>query len=140
METLSAKTDWASIKSEFEAGRKPIRQIARAHGISHTAIIKRCKREKWVRNTALQKAPFETPAEFLLALINDPRTGMDLKVRAAVATMRVEARRQRALPVPGKKESAAEAAREAGVGRFATPSAPQLVVDNVGKPPPDGAA
>lgn len=42
--------NWVQIESDFRAGIKPLRTIAEQHGISHTAIQKRAKREDWSRD------------------------------------------------------------------------------------------
>lgn len=42
-----ASVDWPAIEAECRAGGKPIRAIARAHGISHTAVNRRAKDGGW---------------------------------------------------------------------------------------------
>lgn len=39
--------DWVSLQNEYEAGIASVRQLARKHGISHTAINKRIKSHGW---------------------------------------------------------------------------------------------
>jgi len=41
---------WPTIEADFRAGIKSIRQIAREHGLSETAIRKRAKAEDWTRD------------------------------------------------------------------------------------------
>lgn len=43
-------TDWEAIEREFRAGQLSVSEIGRQHGISHTAINKRAKREGWTRD------------------------------------------------------------------------------------------
>lgn len=40
-------TDWAAIRVEWELGQLDLREIARQHGITHTAILKRSQRKAW---------------------------------------------------------------------------------------------
>ena len=47
---LKAAVDWESIEGMYRAGLLSIREIARSHGISHTAIQKRAKAEGWARD------------------------------------------------------------------------------------------
>lgn len=42
--------DWELIERLYRAGVKTIREIAAEHGISHTAIQKRAKKEDWTRD------------------------------------------------------------------------------------------
>jgi hypothetical protein len=42
--------DWTLIEVDYRAGIKALRTIADEHGISHTAITKRAKREGWLRD------------------------------------------------------------------------------------------
>lgn len=44
------KTDWEAIERDYRAGQLTAREIARQHGVSHTAINKRAKAESWVQD------------------------------------------------------------------------------------------
>jgi len=44
--------DWEAIEREFRAGQLSVSEIGRQHGVSHTAINKRAKRDGWTRNLA----------------------------------------------------------------------------------------
>jgi hypothetical protein len=44
------KADWEAIEREYRAGQLSVSEIARQHGLSHTAINKRAKANKWERN------------------------------------------------------------------------------------------
>jgi hypothetical protein len=46
----AAATDWTLIEADYRSGIKSLRTIADEHGISHTAITKRAKREGWLRD------------------------------------------------------------------------------------------
>ena len=39
--------NWEAIRLEYRQGVKSVREVARDHGISHTAIQKRAKKEGW---------------------------------------------------------------------------------------------
>jgi hypothetical protein len=45
--------DWSAIKAQFQA-HYPVREIARIHGVSHSAINRRSKAEGWKRDDARQ--------------------------------------------------------------------------------------
>lgn len=44
--------DWEAIEREYRAGQLSVSEIGRQHGVSHTAINKRAKRDGWTRNLA----------------------------------------------------------------------------------------
>lgn len=46
--------DWEAIEREFRAGQLSVREIARQHNASHTAINKRAKAEGWTKDLAAQ--------------------------------------------------------------------------------------
>lgn len=43
-------SDWEAIEGEYRAGQFSVSEIARRHGLSHTAINKRAKKEGWSRD------------------------------------------------------------------------------------------
>lgn len=43
-------TDWEAVERDYRAGVKTLRQMADAHGVSHTGIRKRAEREGWTRD------------------------------------------------------------------------------------------
>jgi hypothetical protein len=45
-------TDWEAVEREYRAGVLSVREIAKAAGISHVAVIKRAKRDGWTQNLA----------------------------------------------------------------------------------------
>jgi hypothetical protein len=61
--------NWDQIKFDFEAGQISVREIAKRHEISHTAVYKRAKTDHWdstARPTVNQPAglqPDESPVE-----------------------------------------------------------------------------
>ncbi|HEJ7514688.1 TPA: hypothetical protein SMG93_005309 [Klebsiella oxytoca] len=59
-----AKPDWEAIESAYRAGLMSIREIASQHGITHTAINKRAKKEGWERDL---KAKIKAKAESLVS-------------------------------------------------------------------------
>jgi len=58
---INAKTtDWERIEADYRAGLLSVREIASANGVSHVAIAKRAKRDRWERDlTARIKAKAE---------------------------------------------------------------------------------
>ncbi len=48
--TEEKKPDWERIRLDYEAGIKTLREIGEDNGLSHVAVDKRAKKEKWVRN------------------------------------------------------------------------------------------
>jgi len=47
---LKVDVDWEAIEGMYRAGLLSVREIARSHGISHVAILKRAKACGWVRD------------------------------------------------------------------------------------------
>lgn len=74
-------------------------------------------------------AKFQDAHEFAMNVINDSSASMDDKVRLAIAVMPYQRPKLAEAPA-GKKTTAADAAKAASVGRFATPTGPKLVADN----------
>jgi len=72
----------------------------------------------------IDAAPDSTPLEFLLAAMHSPGADMRLRLRAAVAAAQYVHLQK---GDGGKKDEAAEAAREAAKGRFAASVPPRLV-------------
>lgn len=44
--------DWEAVERDYRAGAKSIRQIAKEHAITHTAVLKRAEAENWPRDLA----------------------------------------------------------------------------------------
>ena len=52
---MAKKTiDWEAIRREYRAGQLSVREIGRQHGVTHSAIAKRAKVEKWQRDLTTQ--------------------------------------------------------------------------------------
>lgn len=49
---MTKHVDWEAIEREYRAGQLSVAEIARQHGITHPAILKRAKRDGWTRNLA----------------------------------------------------------------------------------------
>jgi len=47
---MAKQFDWEAIEAEYSAGVKSVNAIAKAHGISESAIRKRAKRDGWQRD------------------------------------------------------------------------------------------
>lgn len=58
------KPDWEAIESAYRAGLLSIREIGSQHGVTHTAINKRAKKEGWERDL---KAKIKAKAEALVS-------------------------------------------------------------------------
>jgi hypothetical protein len=50
--TERKSVDWEAIEREYRAGQLTVVEIGRQYGLSHTAINKRAKRDRWTRNLA----------------------------------------------------------------------------------------
>lgn len=50
------KIDWEKIELDYRAGLKTLRQIADEHGVAHSAISKRAKRDDWSRDLSVKIA------------------------------------------------------------------------------------
>lgn len=59
-----AAPDWEAIESAYRAGLLSVREIASQHGVTHTAINKRAKKECWERDL---KAKIKAKAESLVS-------------------------------------------------------------------------
>lgn len=51
-----AKVDWERIEIDFRAGVKTLRQLGDEYGVSHVAISRKAKREKWPRDLSAKIA------------------------------------------------------------------------------------
>jgi len=47
--TKSVTADWSAIRGQYELGAASVRALARAHAISHAAVLKRARVERWTR-------------------------------------------------------------------------------------------
>lgn len=63
-QTEKTAPDWERIEADYRAGVLSVREIASAHGVSHTAINKRASKEGWVRDLS---AKIKAKAEALVS-------------------------------------------------------------------------
>jgi len=49
---MAKETDWEAVEREYRAGQLSVSEIGRQHGVSHTAINKRAKKDGWSRDLA----------------------------------------------------------------------------------------
>lgn len=82
--TAKPKPDWEAIEREYRAGQLSVSEIARQHGISHTAINKRAARLGWVRD--LTDKVRQTAAAKLVA---SEVSGINVRETVEVAASRV---------------------------------------------------
>lgn len=61
---MASTTDWEAIEREYRAGQFSVSEIGRQHGVSHTAINKRAKKEGWTRDLS-QKVRQEVSARLV---------------------------------------------------------------------------
>lgn len=54
MSEKKRQIDWEKIELDYRSGIKTLRQIADEHGISNPAILKRAKRDGWVRDLSVK--------------------------------------------------------------------------------------
>lgn len=64
MSPSKAPTDWERIEADYRAGILSTREMAGAHGVSHTAINKRAKAQGWTRDL---KAKIKAKADALVS-------------------------------------------------------------------------
>jgi hypothetical protein len=93
--TTPAAADWTLIQADYRGGIKALRTIAEEHGISHTAINKRAKREGWLRDLTAKtraradalvyKAAVSTP-------VSTPEGPSELATIEANATLQYQVR------------------------------------------------
>jgi hypothetical protein len=63
-QTEKVAPDWERIEADYRAGVLSVREIATAHGVSHTAINKRASKDGWVRDLS---AKIKAKAESLVS-------------------------------------------------------------------------
>lgn len=73
-QVLARVVDWERIEIQYSAGTMSTREIATEHGISHTAINKRAKAEKWTRRLAA-KVHAKADAKVSRALVSSVTNG-----------------------------------------------------------------
>lgn len=76
--------DWEAIEVEYRAGQMSVIEIARQHGISHTAINKRAKANGWVRDLS---AKVRQAAE--AKLVSSEVSGINVRETVDAAARRV---------------------------------------------------
>ena len=79
---MAADTDWEAIEREYRAGQLSVSEIARQHGVSHTAINKRAKREGWVRDLS-KRVREEVSARLVSAEVSAPNAREAIEAAAA---------------------------------------------------------
>ena len=75
--------DWIQIQIDYRAGSKPLRLIAKEHGITHGAITQRAKKEEWPRDLA-EKIRSKAKAKLSKSVLSK-----ELSAQAVVSESRV---------------------------------------------------
>lgn len=85
----SPTKDWEKIKADYTKTDIAIRALAKRHGVSHVAIIKRATAEKWARVTVTIKGRASVPVTGTAppVILEPPRTDPTLPPLSAVAAM-----------------------------------------------------
>jgi hypothetical protein len=85
--TERKNVDWEAIEREYRAGQLTVVEIGRQHGLSHTAINKRAKRDGWTRNLA-DKVREEVSARLVSESTETERTAIEPAVARGVQVVR----------------------------------------------------
>lgn len=102
VEVAKPATDWEAIEGDYRAGVLSTREIAAAHGISHTAINKRAKAESWERDLS---AKIKAKAD---ALVSRREVSSEVSTaRAATERQIIEANAERIAQVRGEHRGTA---------------------------------
>jgi hypothetical protein len=85
--TERKSVDWEAIEREYRAGQLTVVEIGRQHGLSHTAINKRAKRDGWTRNLA-DKVREEVSARLVSESTETERAAIEPAVARGVQVVR----------------------------------------------------
>jgi len=85
--TERKSVDWEAIEREYRAGQLTVVEIGRQHGLSHTAINKRAKRDGWTRNLA-DKVREEVSARLVSESTEPERAAIEPAVARGVQVVR----------------------------------------------------
>jgi hypothetical protein len=85
--TERKSVDWEAIEREYRAGQLTVVEIGRQHGLSHTAVNKRAKRDGWTRNLA-DKVREEVSARLVSESTETERAAIEPAVARGVQVVR----------------------------------------------------
>lgn len=85
--TKKPAPDWEAIEREYRAGQLSIREIARTHGTTDTAIRKRAKAHDWTRDLSSQVRE-QVRADLVRGEVRTPNAPANLKEAVEVAAAR----------------------------------------------------
>lgn len=91
------RTDWEPIERDYRAGVLSIREVAKAHGVSDTAIRKRARAEGWMRDLS-SKVADQVRSELVRTEVrtSHPQTEREIvEVAAATVVQVVRSHRKR---------------------------------------------
>jgi hypothetical protein len=100
-----AATDWEAIEREFRAGQLSLREIAREHGITDTAIRKKAKEFGWVRDLSEQVRE-KVRTELVRDAVRTPNA-REPEIVEAAAARGVEVVREHRRDIAGARRRAA---------------------------------
>lgn len=79
---MARDTDWEAIEREFRAGQLSVSEIGRQHGVSHTAINKRAKKDGWTRDLT-EKVRKEVSARLVSPEVSESNARQAVETAAA---------------------------------------------------------
>jgi DNA-binding Lrp family transcriptional regulator len=91
MTTDKAAPDWERIETLYRAGTMSVREIAEQSGVSHTAINKRARKEKWARDLS---AKIKAQADVLVSRDTVSKEVSSQRVATEKVVVEVEAQVQ----------------------------------------------
>lgn len=86
---MKTTPDWESIERDYRTAPLSVRQIARAHGITHTAITKRAAKGSWKRDLSVHASTIKIVAD---RIVKAERSLAALPISAQVIAQKLAAR------------------------------------------------
>jgi hypothetical protein len=97
--TAPPAIDWQSVETAYRTTARSVREIAGAHGVSHVGILKRAKRDGWVR---LEQGRVDEAAHLPghRVAISSQQVATEIALAAPTATSRVTAPQSQSAATP----------------------------------------
>ena len=123
--TERKSVDWEAIEREYRAGQLTVVEIGRQHGLSHTAINKRAKRDGWTRNLA-DRVRKEVSARLVSEKVSPEadRAAIEPAVARGVQVVRLTRGQALGNPKLAEARAIANANHTAGADAFADSARP----------------